>query len=381
VYIVEHFGDRVRRVDYRLWDGLLALAVLTYALVDLFVAAPTEKTGPSALAVVLVVGATAPLAWRRRAPLTVAAIVVMSDVLLSLMGYETESWISVAICAYTAAAYTERRPLIRALVPLLAIGVIPLMVNQWKLTDALLAFIGDAGIWIVLGRLAFNRRLRVARDRDLAAQQAVTEERARMTRELHDVVAHHMSVIVIQAAAARAVADRDPAAAGRALCQIEVSGRAGLTEMRRLLEVLKSDEPNEDRAPQPGLGRLGDLLDTMRASGLPVERIVEGTPHALSSSVDLSAYRIVQEALTNTLKHAGDAHARVLLRFEPEVLEIEVVDDGRGGLPRAAVGGGRGLVGMRERVQFFGGTLESGPRPGGGFLVRARLPLPQEASA
>ena len=377
---MERLGDRLRRVDYRLWDVLLALALLTYALVDLVVAAPPKDQGSLALALVLVVGATAPLAWRRRAPLPVAAVVVGSDVVLSLVGYETESWISVAICAYTAAAYIERRPLIRALVPLVAIGVIPLLVNRWELTDALLAVIGDAGIPIVLGRLAFNRRARVARDRDLAARQAVAEERARIARELHDVVAHHMSVIVVQAAAARAVADGDPSAAGEALSQIEESGRAGLTEMRRLLDILKLDERDEDRAPQPGLARLGELLDTVRASGLLVERVVQGTPRRLSPGVDLCAYRIVQEALTNTLKHAGDAHARVLLRFEPDVVEVEVVDDGRSALTPSTSGGGRGLIGMRERVQIFGGTLESGPRPDGGFLVRARLPILQEAS-
>ncbi|HSD48470.1 MAG TPA: ATP-binding protein, partial [Actinomycetota bacterium] len=147
----------------------------------------------------------------------------------------------------------------------------------------------------------------------------------------------------------------------------------GLTEMRRLLEILKSDERNGARAPQPGLERLDELLEGMRATGLPVETVIEGTPQPLSPGVDLSAYRIVQEALTNTLKHAGDAHARVLLRYGLDALEIEVADDGRGAID--ADGGGQGLIGMRERVQLFGGTFESGPRPGGGFLVRARLPL------
>jgi signal transduction histidine kinase len=143
--------------------------------------------------------------------------------------------------------------------------------------------------------------------------------------------------------------------------------------MRRLLEVLKAEEDGDGRAPQPGLAGLGELLDAMRGSGLPVEAVVEGTPRALSPGVDLSAYRIVQEALTNSLRHAGGASARVLVRYEPDALELEIADDGLGP-PEDPEAGGHGLIGMRERVQLFGGELEAGPSPGGGFLVRARLP-------
>jgi signal transduction histidine kinase len=170
------------------------------------------------------------------------------------------------------------------------------------------------------------------------------------------------------------VGETDPAATAEALRQIEASGRTGLAEMRRLLEVLKAEEDGNGRAPQPGFARLSELLDAMRASGLPVEAVIEGTPRALSPGVDLSAYRIVQEALTNSLRHAGGASARVVVRYEPDALELEIADDGPGPPEDPEASGGHGLIGMRERVQLFGGELEAGPRPGGGFLVRARLP-------
>jgi signal transduction histidine kinase len=222
--------------------------------------------------------------------------------------------------------------------------------------------------------MTFNRRRRIVREREVATREAVTAERAAIARELHDVVAHHMSVMVVQAGAARAVGERDPAATAEALRQIEASGRTGLAEMRRLLEVLKAEEDGDGRAPQPGLARLTELLDAMRASGLPVEAVVEGTPRVLSPGVDLSAYRIVQEALTNSLRHAGGASARVVVRYEPHALELEIADDGPGSPEDPEASGGHGLIGMRERVQLFGGELETGPRPGGGFLVVARLP-------
>jgi signal transduction histidine kinase len=365
-------------VDQWTWDVLLALAVLTWVLVTFLSTAPAANDAGSVVVPVgLLVTASVPLAWRRRAPLIVAWIVVVSDVLLSLAGYETRSVDCVVIAVYSAAAYSDGRTLVFAVPPLAAVGIIPLVVNHWRLVDALLAVTWDALIPFVFGRIMFDRRLRIARDRVLAAQDAVTVERARIARELHDIVAHHMGVMVVQAAAAGAVADRDPVAVGDALHQIEDSGRAGLAEMRRLLEIL-SPEQRDERAPQPGLGRLDELVEGMRASGLPVERVNEGSPRALPAGIDLTAYRIVQEALTNTLSHAGDAHARVLLRFEPDSLEIEVADDGRGEATRSLPGAGRGLIGMRERVQLFGGTLVSGPRPGGGFIVRARLPLAKD---
>lgn len=339
---------------------------------------PPEARDPDPLGVLLLVAATAPLAWRRRAPLTVACVVVTADSALSLLRYDTNSGVPMAIALYTAVAYTERRKSIQVLVPLAVVAAVPIAAGRMDRFELLLAVTFGAGIPIALGRAVFNRRQLIVRDRELAAREAVAAERSRIARELHDVVAHHMSVMVVQAGAARAVAGKDPSAAAEALNQIEASGRAGLAEMRRLLDVLKSAAPDDGRAPQPGLARLNELLDAMRATGLPVEAVMVGTPQPLPPGLDLSAYRIVQEALTNTLKHAGEAHARVLLRYEPDSLEIEVIDDGRGVSADASTDTGRGLIGMRERVQLFGGSIESGPRPGGGFLVRARLPLVEE---
>jgi signal transduction histidine kinase len=377
---VEHVGtwDRLRRVDHRIWDALLALALLAGGILGLVLEPRPDARGPTALGIALLLAQNVPIAWRRRAPLVVAAVVVVSDALLTYLGYEVTSGVSVGIALYTAAAFEDRKRVAPVLGVLAAVAVpVAFVVNEGNWVETALGVIVIAGIPITFGRIVFNRRARIVRDRELAAREAVIVERARIARELHDVVAHHMSVMVVQAGAARAVVGADPEAAVDALRQIETSGRAGLTEMRRLLEILKSQERDHDRAPQPGLAHLDELLAGMRATGLPVEAVIEGSPQPLPPGVDLSAYRIVQEALTNTLKHAGEAHARVLLRYAADALDIEVADDGSGA-PLPHDNGGQGLIGMRERVLLFGGTLESGPRPGGGYLVHAHLPVVRE---
>jgi signal transduction histidine kinase len=219
------------------------------------------------------------------------------------------------------------------------------------------------------------------------AEQAVAAERARIARELHDIVAHHLSVVVLQAAGARASGQP----ADGALEKIERSGRQALTEMRRLLGMLHEPGEAPELTPQPGLGELRALAESVRAAGLPVGLVVDGDDAAVPAAVGVSAYRIVQEALTNVLKHAGSARAEVIVGCAGDAVTIEVTDDG-GGLLAALVpagpawegsqradtalaGGGRGLAGMRERVALFGGELVAGPRSGGGFAVRARLPL------
>ena len=197
------------------------------------------------------------------------------------------------------------------------------------------------------------------------------QERARIARELHDVVAHAIGVMVVQAGAARTIVDRDPTAAKAAIEQVERTGRDGLVEMRRLIGVLTSDGAG-DRAPQPGLGALDELVATMRSTGLAVEVVRAGEERPLAAGPDLTAYRVIQEALTNVLKHAGPAHARVTLGYEDARLVIEVEDDGIG--PSANDDPGHGLVGMRERIGLYGGVLETGVRRGGGFAVHAEIP-------
>jgi signal transduction histidine kinase len=219
-----------------------------------------------------------------------------------------------------------------------------------------------------------ERAERLEREREANARAAVAEERTRIAREMHDVVAHSLSVMVVQAEAAEEMLSRDPERARKPLSAVQETGRSALTELRRMLGVLREIEEGPDLAPQPGLAGLDDLVAHVRDAGLPVTVRVEGEPRPLSATGDLQAYRIVQEALTNALKHAGPARAQVLVRYSASDVVIEVTDDGRGYDP-AADGRGHGLIGMRERVAVCGGEMSAGRRSQGGFEVVARLPL------
>ena len=219
-----------------------------------------------------------------------------------------------------------------------------------------------------------ERRAQIAeRERDLVAREAVVEERARIARELHDVIAHHVSMIVLQAGAERRVLDGANASTREVLETVERTGRSALTEMRRLLGMLRGDA-NEPLTPQPGLTDVPVLVRQLREAGLPVELHVEGERRELPVGIELSAYRIVQEALTNAIKHAGEASASVNIRYGSDSLELEIADDGTGA-SKPVSSGGHGLVGMRERVALYGGRLDAGRRPSGGFVVRVRLPI------
>jgi signal transduction histidine kinase len=218
-----------------------------------------------------------------------------------------------------------------------------------------------------------DRAQQLEREREERAQALVAEERARIARELHDVVAHSVSVMVVQAQAGPRLLGK-PELAGTAFESIESSGREALVELRRLLGILRAGDRELAIGPQPGLASLEGLVKQVREAGLPVELQIEGEQLTLPPGVDLSAYRIVQEALTNTLKHAGHAHAQVVVRYSSSTVELDIVDDG-GGPPATLNGSGHGLIGMRERAALYGGHLEAGPRPGGGYAVRARLPV------
>jgi signal transduction histidine kinase len=217
---------------------------------------------------------------------------------------------------------------------------------------------------------------RILRARELAQDDtlraALLEERARIARELHDIVAHSVSVMVIQAGAAEDLLDRDPERARVPLLSIQETGGHAIGELRRMLGLLRDAQAEPLLAPQPGTSQIGDLVEQMSELGLPVELRVEGTPRALSPGVELTAFRIVQEALTNTLKHAGRATSKVLLRYGEQELDLEVVDDGTAARGN---GFGHGLIGMRERVALYDGAIQAGPRPEGGFAVRVSLPL------
>jgi signal transduction histidine kinase len=222
-------------------------------------------------------------------------------------------------------------------------------------------------------RAAEQRATQAERDRDTAARIAVAEERARIARELHDIVAHSVSVMVLQVGAVRHNLPQARSADADALRGVEQTGRNALAEMRRLLGAMRASGDEVELTPQPGLDGLHTLLDDVERAGLPVDLHVDGQPVPLARAIDLSAYRIVQEGLTNALKHARATHADVTVRYEPELLCIEVRDDGSG--MEQPDGYGHGLIGVRERVKIYGGRMAAGPAAGGGFVLTTQLPL------
>jgi len=221
-----------------------------------------------------------------------------------------------------------------------------------------------------------ERAASLERERERMARAAIAAERRRIARELHDVIAHSVTLMTVQAGAARVLLDEDPRRALEPVSSVEETGRLALAELRRLLGILQP-EPGEGEVslvPQPGLARIGDLLTGARRAGLPVELVIAGEQRVLPPGIDLTAYRIVQEALTNAHKHGGPTRAHVFLRYGIEALELEVTTDG-GIAPNGGDGSGHGLVGMRERVALYDGTFEAGPRAQGGYAVRALLPV------
>ncbi|MFL6251193.1 MAG: sensor histidine kinase [Actinomycetes bacterium] len=386
-----------RRLPASAWvfDSGLALAaagVSTLMFTDFMnTAQPTPPRGMLALGYALALLHTLPLAARRRFPGAVLALCVATGLAVATLGVPDLLGIAILVAVYSVAAYGDRWISLAGLAAAeLGSAAVQLTQGsfQWPtpITNALVI----AAAWL-LGHFVGVRRAYTARLEQTAeleraraeqARQAVAEERLRLARELHDVVAHSISVIAVQSGVGAHVAKTQPEEAAKALAAIEVTSRAALTELRRLLGVLRQeDEPQGDLAPVPGLADLDSLLAEVAKAGLAVRLQVEGRPAQLPAGVDLSAYRIVQEALTNVVKHAGPARAQVAIRYRDHEVMVEVTDDGRGaaaptGDGRARVG--HGLIGMRERVAVFGGDLQTGPRPGGGFRVAARLPLAVE---
>jgi signal transduction histidine kinase len=347
-----------------------ALSVLLAAMVA------AREWPPLAVVVPLTLLQSVPLAWRRVRPLLVLGIAVVATVAqFAVTGQYLP--VGVLIALYTVAAYCQRPVAIRAaLATGLALAPLILVDNRLAPDRGLANAVLLAVAWTFgayLGELR-GRAARAEREREAEARRAVAEEQARIARELHDVIAHNVSVMVVQAAAAGDIFDRDPQRARGALAAIEATGRQALAELRRLLGVVHpGGDAAELLAPPPGLDRLDALVGQVRAAGLTVQLRVEGARFPLSSGIDLSAYRIVQEALTNTLKHAGARRADVLVRYHTGEVELEVCDDGHG---PAGDGGrpGHGLIGMRQRAALYGGSLAAGPRPGGGYAVTARFP-------
>jgi signal transduction histidine kinase len=401
-------------------DGLLAALLTVIALPMLFLPSEnferlfaTSFRDPGPLGVLLTLCQTVPLVWRRRAPYAVLAATTAAATVHLALGFKpTFAEAAMVVSLYTVAAHRPRRQALTAAAvfaaAMVGYGVIAEArypspfedtLQSWVLTFIQFAaafFLGD----LQKRRQAYMAKLealntQLAEEQELRSRWAVAAERGRIARELHDVVAHSVSVMVVQAGAARRTLAASPEQAAAAVGQIESTGRQALVELRRLLGLLR-DGDREDvdaLAPQPSLEHLDSLAAAAREAGLPVEVTVEGEPRPLPAGIDLSAYRIVQEALTNSLKHAGPARAKVQIFYGREVLEVQVTNDGERLEPASAAAGplrpgappvggadrqggsGHGLIGMRERVALFGGTLEAGSRPGGGYRVAARLPL------
>ena len=333
-----------------------------------------------------------PLVVRRRYPLTAFCTVVVGGLAFNhhLGGGEATvyTFLSCVIAAYSAAVHSPYRA--RTLVALPTAALLLAVFHRQNLpafTSGLVPFLSLLGVGLAANAVhTWKQRLRVLQEEHEAATRlAVDRERARIARELHDVVTHNVSVMVIQAGAARKVMDSAPDRAREALLAVEAGGRTAMTELRHVMGLLAMT--GEDAgpaaepalAPQPGLGQLSALAERVRETGVPVELTVTGTPPPLPAGVDLAAYRVVQEALTNAVKHAAGARVRVAVDHVPGAVHIAVSDTGGTGAAPAGPGGGRGLIGLRERLAVHGGTLHAGERPTGGFQVRAVIPVEEPA--
>ena len=372
-------------------DAVMALAMFMLALISLIglPVLPDERS-IEPLAYLLIGAQTLTLAWRRRYPIVVMVVVVAAFLIERGFGYPT-SWafFGIAFALYTIGEQlpTKRASIVggSAIVAIVAWTTVGVLAYDLPASFVVTVF-GFVAFPFVLGfearrrehrALALEARaVRAEIEREQRTQKAVREERSRIARELHDVVAHEVTVMTIQAAAAGKISETHPDQARQAMATVEQAGHRALSEMRRLLGVLRT-EPVQDLSPQPGLASLDALVDQMTDAGLEIQLVIEGDERDLPSSIGLNVFRIVQESLTNAVKHAGPgARAEVDICFGEEELRIEVCDDGRGAADALrSNGSGQGLTGMRERVALLGGTFSAGPRAGGGYRVRTTIPL------
>ncbi|MEW9529619.1 sensor histidine kinase [Microbispora sp. NPDC049125] len=381
-------------------DSALAVVLTVASLTIILVAtpeslarwqdmAPMRLRPPDAANLLLASLCTLSVALRRRWPFVLLLMTYPPEWTLQGLGYNMGlSWVGSLILLYSVASCRGLALSLAALAVALPASAVGVTLGAYDLswTDQAVIVVVIMLCWVI-GRTVRLRRAymaeltqradRLERAREADTRAARAEERSRIARELHDVVAHHVSVMTVQAAAARKMLDSNPDVARDALTAIEEMGRTAMVEMRNIVGVLRTDGPAE-RGPQPGMQDLPTLVEQMREAGLRTQLWIEGDRRGLPPGVDLAAYRLVQEALTNSLRHAGPAaRAWVTVRQEPNELSVQIEDDGRGAADAAARpnGSGHGLVGIRERVALYGGVLRIGPRTGGGFEVRARFPL------
>lgn len=367
-------------------DGILALALLALGWANIAFGLGSFDPGESRLLdAVLLPVSVLPVAWRRVAPwpvfLLVAGSVLVPDLVVRTGFTTLGEFLALDLALYTVAAQAAVRHAVLAL----AVSQLEFLVLAARRPD-----FGELGaylFWTVVtvgpwaaGLAAATLRRRNAALHDLAAhqaelaRQAIVDERVRISRELHDVISHHVTLMVVQSSVADRLLPADPVRARDALVHVARAGRSALQELELLLQVLRSQPDEDPAAPPPSLSRLGQLRDDLRAAGLRVDCTVEGEQRELAPAVDASAYRILQEALTNVLRHSGRDAAHLRLRYGSRQLELEVCDDGRR-RPAAARAGGSGLVGIRERALLHGGSFEAGHSSGGGFRVHVALPL------
>ena len=382
----------LRRANPLAVDALIAIAFASVAVFEMQGAAESEGRfrDSDGLGALLVLAQTLPLALRRVAPLGSLAAITAASGLHAALGYDQfQAGTFAFLVAVSSAAYVtdNRRALVAALLGVVGIGV---FFSTTRITFNNYEIVSVSGLWLAGWTVGSYLRIRqghtakverraavLEHDSEARSREAVADERSRITRELHDIIGHTLNLIVVQAGAAQAVFKSRPDHALESLSSIETTARQSLSDMERMLGILRPPEAEAaPYAPQPGLGQVDRLAEQFTDAGLPVEVNVAGEPAKLPTSLDLSAYRIVQEALTNALKHAGPARARVAISYLADKLELDIVDDGQGsGDDGHNAGGGRGLIGMRERVSLFGGELDVGPAAEGGFRVHASLPL------
>ncbi|HET7018623.1 MAG TPA: histidine kinase [Streptosporangiaceae bacterium] len=372
-------------------DAVLAAVVFALSLPP-FTGVPGSDP---AVALLLTLAMTVPLVWRRKWPFAVLLVITAPAIVQLVTNAQLTDFLSFVIVFYTIAAYS-RPALVLACVVLLELGIVfgvgqiktpgtrvPPLVHEvvvWALASGLLAIAGLLGYYVRTNRQAqatarVEQAEQAERERQQQAQLAASAERARIAREMHDIVAHNIAVMIALADGAVYTADRDQAV--ELMGQVSATGRTALTEMRRLLGVLR--QPAE-HGPQPTLADLDKMLGTFRAAGMPVELTVAGQPFPLPPSAQLAVYRMITEALTNTLKHAAGSAAAVCLEYRDGEIELEISDDGAGRPGGAGVSGGHGITGMRERAAVFDGEVSAGPRPGGGWRVRTVLRVEKESA-
>jgi signal transduction histidine kinase len=379
---------RLIRARPSLVDGVLAVGLGVLAQVMVW---SGRVAGPRVAVAALFLLVGFPLIVRRRLPLVPVVLLMTAIAVQSVATSDAAEGAPLLLpalaSAYAVAAYGSRRVALAGLLVAMAgcgvqIAFDPLARTAEQLWAAAVFVLLVAAAWLVglavQGRREASALQAQTEQAEQAQRAAIAAERVRIARELHDLIAHNVSVVVVQSVAAQGVLEDQPARAREPLAHIERSGRQALTELRRLLDVMRDqDEPDELREPQPGLAQLATLVDSVRSTGLPVTLQVDGEPPADSAAVGPSVYRIVQESLTNVLKHAGDARVSVRVSCGATAVDVVVEDDGPGRSANGAAPPGYGLAGMRERAALFGGTFTAGNRGGGGFEVRAHLPIPQ----